>query len=80
LLTAVRRVDHRLAPLAGRECAQAAQDGGATPPDGDTPDAAWVQLRQLRRGDDLRIKGQPLGIDSGELLPKRDKLERFAPA
>jgi len=41
-MTAVRRVDHRLAPLAGRECAQAAQDGGATPPDGDKPDAALV--------------------------------------
>ena len=77
-MTAVRRVDHRLAPLAGRECAQAAQDGGATPPDGDKPDAALVQLRQLRIGYDLGIKVQPLGIDSGEILPKLDKLERLA--
>ena len=35
-MTAVRRVDHCLAPLAGREGAQAAPGGGATPPDGDT--------------------------------------------
>src|SRR2546425_608274 len=77
-MTAVRRVDHRLAPLAGREGAQAAQDGGATPPDGDKPDTALVQLRQLRIGYDLGIKVQPLGIDSGERLPKLDKLERFA--
>lgn len=76
-MTAVRRVDHRLAPLAGRECAQAAQDGGATPPDGDKPDAALVQLRQLRIGYDLGIKVQPLGIDAGEVLPKFDKLERL---
>src|SRR5215813_4134210 len=78
LMTAVRRVDHRLAPLAGRECAQAAQDGGTTPPDGDKPDAALVQLRQLGIGDDLGIKVQPLGIDTSELLPKLDKLERLA--
>ena len=76
LMTAVRRVDHRLAPLAGRECTQAAQDG-ATPPDGDKPDAALVQLRQLRIGYDLGIKVQPLGIDAGEVLPKLDKLERL---
>src|SRR3989449_4911732 len=78
LMTAVRRVDHRLAPLAGRERAQAAQDGGATPPDGDKPDAALVQLRQLGIGHDLGIKVQPLGIDAGERLPKLDKLERLA--
>src|SRR5262245_14110477 len=77
-MTAVRRVDHRLAPLAGRECAQAAQDGGATPTDGGKPDDALVQLRQLMIGYDLGIKVQPLGIDSGELLPKLDKLERLA--
>src|SRR6266849_4436124 len=73
-MTAVRRVDHRLAPLAGRERAQAAQDGGATPPNGDKPDAALVQLRQLGIGHDLGIKVQPLGIDSGELLPKLERI------
>lgn len=78
LMTAGRRVDHRLAPLAGRERAQAAQDGGATPPDGDKPDAALVQLRQLGLGHDRGIKVQPLGLDSSELLPKLDKLERLA--
>src|ERR1044072_797981 len=78
LMMAVRRVDHRPAPVAGRECAPAAQDGGATPPDGDKPDAALVQLRQLRIGYDLGIKVQPLGIDAGELLPKLDTLERLA--
>src|SRR6476619_7540327 len=78
LMTAVRRVDHRLAPLAGRESAQAAQDGGATPPDGDKPDAALVQLRQLGIGHDLGIKVQPLGMASGERLPKLDNLERLA--
>ena len=62
LMTAVRHVDHRLAPLAGRECAQAAQDGGATPSDGDKPDAALVQLRQLRIGYDLGIKVQPVWL------------------
>ena len=71
-MTAVRRVDHRLAPLAGRECTRR-RDGGATPPDGDKPDAALVQLRQLRIGYDLGIKVQPLGIDAGEALPKLDK-------
>src|SRR5215813_1168263 len=74
-MTAGRRVDHRLAPLARREGAQAAQDGGATPPDGDKPDAALVQLRQRRRGHGLGSKVQPLGIDAGERLPKLDKLE-----
>src|SRR5712692_4102247 len=78
LMTAVRGVDHRLAPLAGRERAQAAQDGGATPPNGDKPDAAVVQLRQLGIGHDLGIKVQPLGIDSGELRPQLDTLERLA--
>src|SRR5713101_1975087 len=78
LMTAVRGVDHRLAPLAGRERAQAAQDGGATPPNGDKPDAAVVQLRQLGIGHDLGINVQPLGIDSGELRPQLDTLERLA--
>src|SRR5215472_3118243 len=78
LMTAVRRVDHRLAPLAGREGAQAAQDGGATPPDGDKPDAALVQLRQRRIGYGLGIKVPPLGIASGERLPQLNKLERLA--
>src|SRR4030095_5365495 len=77
-MTAVRRVDHRRAPLAGRECTQAAQDGGATPPDGDKPDAALVQLRQLRIGYDLGIKVHAWGIDAGAALPKLDKLERLA--
>src|SRR5215831_14834948 len=77
-MTAVRRVDHRLAPLARWEGAQAAQDGGTTPPDGDKPDAALVQLRQLRIGHGLGIKVQPLGIASSEGLPKLDKLERCA--
>src|SRR4029453_19454563 len=77
-MTGVRRVDPRLAPLARRERAQATQDGGATPPDGDKPDAALVQLRQLRIGHGLGIKVQPLGIDAGERLPKLDKLERLA--
>src|SRR5215510_15474601 len=74
-MTAVRRVDHRLTPLAGRECAQAAQDGGTTPPDGDEPDAALAQLRQLWIGYDLGIKVQPLRIGSGDPLPKLDKLK-----
>jgi len=78
LMTAVRRVDHRLAPLAGRELAQAAQDSGATPPNGDKPDAALVQLRQLGIGYDLGIKVQPRRIGSGDPLPKLDKLERLA--
>ena len=77
-MTAVRRVAHRLAPWASRECAQAAQDGGATPPDGDKPDTALVQLRQLRRGYDLGIKVQPRGMDAREVRPKRDTLACLA--
>src|SRR5215510_5674804 len=40
LMTPVRRVAHRLAPLTGRERTAAAQDGCTTPPDRDEPDAA----------------------------------------
>jgi hypothetical protein len=78
LRTAVCRVDHRLAPLASWERASAAQDGGTAPPDGDKPDAALGQLRQLGRGHDLGITVQPLRMDSGEVLPKLDTLERLA--
>src|SRR5215510_14493668 len=77
-MTAVRRVDHRLAPLAGRERTEAAQDGGATPPDRDKPDAALAQLRQLWIGHNLGIKVQPLGSGAGDPLPKLDKLQRLS--
>ena len=78
LMTAVRRVEHRLAPCAGGECPPAAPVGGATPPAGDTPEAALGQLRQRRRGDDLGSKVPPLGSDAGEVLPQLDTLERRA--
>ena len=74
----MRRVAHRLAPWADWERAQAAQDGGATPPDGDKPDAALVQLGQLGRGHDLGSKVQPRGMDAGERLPQLAKLARLA--
>jgi len=77
-MPAVRRVAHRLTPWAGRERAQAAQDGGATPPDGDKPEAALAQLRPRRRGHDLGSKVPPLGMDSGEIRPKFDQRERLA--
>jgi hypothetical protein len=76
-MTAVRRIEHRLAPLAGGECTQAAQDGGTTPPDRDKPDAALIQLCQLGIGHNLGIKVQPLRIGSGDPLPNLNKLERF---
>ena len=78
VMTAVRRVDHRLAPLAGGEGPQAAQEGGTTPPDRDKPDAALMPLCQLGIGHNLGIKVQPLRLGSGEPLPKLNKLERFA--
>src|SRR5262249_14475712 len=77
LVAALGDVDDRPLPVLGRQSAQAAEDSSSPAADGDKPDGTLVDLGQLRVGDQLGVKVQPLRVVAGDGVPELDETNQL---